>query len=331
MEVSVIFWSACVFVLVFGSSSGSKDVSKSKKLKNVIITSFGELPYEPMETGGFYQSDVIPVNFQDEIQQQTMDVALRTGILVEDPNEKKTPDDTEDVSAENDAAQTTTNQHVKDSEDLTVGRAVKEFNGPLHSPRFNSNGFRHPRDSKTSRHSSDQVQESRYPRSFGHERRQARRQNQRHPTTDLNGYNIHQEYDGDLGEGWNLQDAEDILQGRNYNLLAHSPNINPQSYPIPPPKEIPPPMFYSGARHPTYFPLPGVRYSPLPQHGFLVHPKPVRRSPDDVVYGRPTSKSQTQGSISYNAQQPAESQYSSRQVIPYNQPLRINYHYLSGI
>uniref|UniRef100_A0A1B6LC51 Uncharacterized protein n=2 Tax=Graphocephala atropunctata TaxID=36148 RepID=A0A1B6LC51_9HEMI len=172
-----------------------------------------------------------------------------------------------------------------------------------------------------------------HPSSFDHKSRQARRHHQHRPTIDSNSYNINRDYDGDLGEGWNLQDAEEILRGRNYNLLANNPSSYPLGYPAPPSKEIPPPMFPSRPRHPVYLPMHGVIYGhgPPPQPSFILHPRPARRTPDDIVYGKTVSKRQTRGRT-YNGQPAAsESQHHPRQVISYNRPQRVNYHHLSGI
>lgn len=262
--------------------------TQGEDLRNVIITGFGELPYEPAPgwtTGGFFRSDVFPVDVNsDDGLPQTMDVALRTTILVEDPNEKKpSSDGTENNSAEDVAKSSSNNNQktVENNSSLDQDKA-KEIEEELLTARTISglrklNGQRNTREKQTP--------DLTVPRGsvFQYHPRQ--------PTPDYgsNGYN-NREYYGDIGEGWSLQDAEEVLGGKNYNVLTQHPN---SYYPpaLPPPREIPPPRFPPN----SFYPFPSFGYNPfLPPPNYNRNGRMAYRGMDvptlrdDVVYGRST-------------------------------------------
>lgn len=242
---------SCAVVTVSASATNSSTQDSSgKPLRNVIITSFGEMPYEPME--GFVQSDVIPVNSNGEADNPTMDVALRTGFLVEDPNEKKTGDD--DSPKQYDDG---TRKGKVYGEELL--RAFKEKHRYADRKKSKRGSFQFP----------DQFISPAQP-SFNYNFRQ--HYSPYPPKIDRTGYNVDREYFGDLGEGWNLQDAEEILKGRNYNFL----NPNSRSYPIdlpaPGPRELPPPLLHPGGGL-QFFPLiPFANPAYQPPRPSLVYP-----------------------------------------------------------
>lgn len=222
---------ASLIVTVAASAKNSSKEESGKKLRNVIITSFGEMPYEPME--GFVQSDVIPVNRDGEADNPTMDVALRTGFLVEDPNEKKANGD--DTPKQYDDG--TRKGKVYGEEEL---RAFKEKHRYADRKKTKRGSFQFP----------DQFVSPAQP-SFDFNFRQHYAPYP--PRIDRTGYNIDREYFGDLGEGWNLQDAEGILKGRNYNILTPHSRSFPIDLPAPGARELPPPMLPPGGLQ--FFPL----------------------------------------------------------------------------
>lgn len=207
---------------------------KNKELKNVIITSFGEMPYEPVE--GFYQGDAIPVGPEGDEKNPTMDVVLRTGILVEDPNEKKS--DEEENSAED-----VVDKSGKDNRKKTGEELFREFR---EKHRYA------PKKGQKSRSAENQW--SPVLPSFADDFLQPKKKPSEPPTDNGGGYNVDREYQGDLGAGWNLQDAAEVLQNRNYNVLSQNPG-----YPSIPSREVPPPLQLTpGVQYP--FAMPSLPY-----------------------------------------------------------------------
>lgn len=242
--------------------------SDAGQLRNVIITSFGEMPYEPMESG-YYQSDVIPVdNFDKEIGQQTMDVALRTGILVEDPNDKKTTkteDTIDDISSKDDTAATNVKREAQRGNGQTRGRSQNRPQSRLEYRTPNS--YRTPQDTFYS---------NRYSRN---DRYQLPNKLSKHmhyrpypyPTHSQSDSNT--DYYAELGAGWNLQDAKNLLNGRNYNILVVTPKQFPKNQPEPHLRESPPPVYLPLAQRPMLYSVPNVEYHPgLYQHRAVPYP-----------------------------------------------------------
>lgn len=282
MAMSVLVLKCVAITLVVGavaihSPEKKKDIGE-KKLRNVIITSFGEMPYDPMESGGYYQSDIIPVNFNDEVQQQTMDVALRTGILVEDPNEKKTNnkeeinDEIEETSLEDETTSTNAKRQAE-SGNFKVKKQSEndrdEFLSPRSRVEYKKSDYQSPTQDNPDTFLS-------HPLRYGYGL-PPRRKSQIHygpypAPTSTDGDNINIEYYADLGEGWNLQDAEKILKGRNYNILVLVPG--PYNDPGPHFREAPPPPYLSTGRHPFIYSFPSFQYSPgfEAQRGSSLHP-----------------------------------------------------------
>lgn len=224
-----------VLALALAGVSAAPAKQTHNELKNVIITSFGEMPYEPVE--GFYQGDAIPVGPEGDEKNPTMDVVLRTGILVEDPNEKK--------STEENSAEDTIDKSSKDKKKKTGEELLREFREKYRYA---------PKKEQKSRSASNGW--SPVIPSFADDFLQPRKKPSEAPRDDDGGYNIDREHQGDLGVGWNLQDAAEVLQNRNYNILSQ----NPSGYPTVPPREVPPPLLTSGLQFPFAVPSLPVPY-----------------------------------------------------------------------
>lgn len=328
MTTSVlVFVLKCSVVLVVGTAAVPSQGKKTgeKKLRNVIITSFGEMPYEPVDSGGYYQSDVIPVNFNDEIQQQTMDVALRTGILVEDPNEKRTSskentnDEMEETSLKDETLSTNAKRQADSELSKEKTQSVKDEDEFL-SPRVRINNRKSKVHGQPPESSNTFLS---HPLSYGHEFTQRRKSHipyRPYPSPLPNSYdeNINREYYADLGEGWNLRDAEKILKGRNYNILVTIPD----PYLGPHFRETPP-LYMPSARHPLFYSLPNVEYIP----GLEYHRGPVLHS--SYVNHEDSRNQQAQQRISKNIDKDSAS--NPAEALPYTQTGYFNEDYYSGM
>lgn len=295
---------ALVALALAASSAGAPRSPKNKELKNVIITSFGEMPYEPVE--GFYQGDAIPVGPEGDEKNPTMDVVLRTGILVEDPNETKS--DEEENSAEEDVV----DKSSKDNKKKTGEELFREFR---EKHRYA------PKKGQKSRSAENQW--SPVLPSFADDFLQPKKKTSEPPSDNGGGYNVDREYQGDLGVGWNLQDAAEVLQNRNYNVLSQNPG-----YSSIPSREVPPPLQLApGVQYP--FAIPSL---PYPDFNLQRRSRVFPFGYDPSFYGQPDSRRRTDEFQPIDKQAVGRIQlHPTRIGVPYNPAVFYGSDYFRGI